>query len=137
MEFESALENAYLMERAMVEEAIEKYRKNGGSIPGYYPGPAGSTGSSGDWLDFVKEKWRDTRIKSGEVMWRVAWFYPDQLRSLQGRQVLLDSVRSVTTNESFFAEWQKQTNRLSDLGIIVDPSSSWTIDFFENDFRNI
>ena len=56
-------------------------------------------------------------MKTKETAWRVAWSYPDQLRKLQGDQVLLETARLVRTNGCFHEALRLQQSRLEALGI--------------------
>ena len=51
-------------------------------------------------------------------MWRYWWSYPDELRSLRGGEVLLETVRQAETNHAFVALRQQQQAKLESLGLI-------------------
>ena len=50
-------------------------------------------------------------------MWRYWWSYPDELRALKGKQVLINAMRMAETNGSFQDAVQYQNENLDKLGI--------------------
>jgi hypothetical protein len=110
LEFSLAAENAIAMERAMGQMTIEQMRESSTEFRKVASGfawlPAGPTAAGGgDWFDqveqFAKGTWDTARLKAKETAWRFSWAYTDQLRTLRGLQVLIDSVRQARTNGNF------------------------------------
>ena len=136
----AAAEQSLSMERAFGEMMAARLRASPSEIHSLYGvfggGSSASGSSSGDWFDQVaetlKEGWHDTKNKGQEFLWQVAWSYPDQLRSLKGYQVLLESTRMVQTNEDFNAARKFQTNQLAQLGINVSGDDEAWLGFLAN-----
>jgi hypothetical protein len=61
--------------------------------------------------------WRKIIIKPELFMWRYWWSYEDELRSLKGHEVLMDTMRLTQTNGYFLKALQNQNDELSKLGI--------------------
>jgi len=74
------------------------------------------------------------------LLWQYWWSYPDELRSLQGYEVLLGASRFLETNECFQMAMQDQQARLQELQItnIPDDIFSLTYSFgVVNDFHSL
>jgi hypothetical protein len=56
-------------------------------------------------------------------LWKVALSYPDELRALQGCEVLINSIRSIKTNAPFGPILDRQVRELEALGITLDSDS--------------
>lgn len=132
LEFLHATENALAMERAMLELTVGQMRSSSAEFKkmasGFTFGGSGPSGSSGNWFEDAKEFSKETlekaKMKTKETAWRVAWSHPDQLRALQGDQVLLETLRRVQTNECFDAAFRWQQNRLAVLGYTKGTNST-------------
>lgn len=127
LEFIGATENAMLMERAVSEMTLDDMRASSDEFRSVIGiggiGPGGGGGGSGlvdSVTDFAKETWQQTKEKSREVTWRVAWSYPDQLRMLKGKQVLIETLRFVRTNQNFGSALTRQQQRLAAVGFTAD-----------------
>jgi hypothetical protein len=124
MDFLSDATNAFVMERAWGLAEIEKMRATHYAF-GEMFGMATSTSSSGssssgwawppDW-EAITER---PRYAAAEVMWRSSWSYSDELRTLQSDTIILETLRTMQTNQSQFykADYDAMTARLSSLGI--------------------
>ena len=66
-------------------------------------------------------------------MWLLAWSYPDELRFLQGDQVLLESLRRVRSGQPFNEALRQQQARLNELGISVLEKDSDNLLFYSSD----
>jgi hypothetical protein len=125
LEFLLATEQALAMERAMSEVMVTQMRNSGAefrrAVSGSRWSGSGSASSADNWFDqameFAKNAWAQTRLKTKETAWRVAWSYPDQLRALKGRQVLLETTRVARTNGCFHEALRLEQSRLAALGI--------------------
>jgi hypothetical protein len=123
-DFVGAAEAALGMERAMTEMVMNDLRESSAEfhkLTGFGRGGGRGSAFSGNGFveaveDFAKNTWRGAREKSLEVAWRVAWSYPDQLRSLQGKQVLLESLRLARRNGHFAGVLETQNSRLAAFG---------------------
>jgi hypothetical protein len=83
-------------------------------------GSGGPTSGGGwswppDWETITERP----RYAVAEVMWRSSWSYSDELRTLQGDSIILETLRAMQTNQSQFykADYDAMTARLSSLGI--------------------
>jgi hypothetical protein len=132
LEFIHAGENAIAMERAVSEMTINdmrhssaEFRKVTGAFGGGGGGggPALAGGPVGRILQLGEELLHGTGERTRETWWRVAWSYPDQLRMLQGQQVLLETLRDAKRTGNFLTAIQTQEQQLDALGIPKD--SAW------------
>jgi hypothetical protein len=121
MDFLSDATNAFVMERAWGLAEIEKMRATHyefGKIFGVTSFASGSSGSaSGGWgWEALTER---PRYMIGEAMWRSSWSYSDELRTLKSDSIILETLRTMQTNQSQFykADYDAMTARLSSLGI--------------------
>jgi hypothetical protein len=128
LEFVESIENALAMERAMGQLALERMRnssKEFNNLASSYAwaGKPGASSPDG-WYEeaelFVSTVWDRTKLKTKETAWRVSWSYHDELRTLKGSQVLLESARTVRTNGIFVDALRSQEKKLADLGIHSD-----------------
>jgi hypothetical protein len=125
MSFLSDAENAFTFERAWVAHEIQKarashqgYEQTFGMIAGMRGSGSSSSGGWGwppDW-ETITEK---PRYAAGEVMWRSSWSYSTELRSMQANQIILETLRTMKTNQSQFykADYDAMASRLSALGL--------------------
>jgi hypothetical protein len=124
MDFLSDATNAFVMERAWGLAEIEKMRATHyefGKVLGAASSMSSSGGSSGAWTwppdwEAITERPRDA---IGEAMWRSSWSYSDELRTLKGTSIILETLRTMQTNQTQFykADYDAMTARLSSLGI--------------------
>jgi hypothetical protein len=124
MDFLSDATNAFVMERAWGLAEIEKMRATHyefGKMFGAASSMSSSGGSSSAWTwppdwEAVTERPRDA---IGEAMWRSSWSYSDELRTLKGASIILETLRTMQTNQTQFykADYDAMTARLSSLGI--------------------
>lgn len=125
LEFPQAMEKALMMERAISEMTLDDMRESSDTydrvVTGF--GGGGRRGSGGTasgvvehLLKFTRDTAEGTVERSKEAAWRVAWSYPDQLRMLQGHQVLIEAMREVRRTTNFLAAMTRQEQRLEELG---------------------
>ena len=115
VDFITGAENALLMERAMGEQTAEDMRESSANYRALMGmSSRGGGGSSGGWLDNFA---REAAEKGKETMWRYAWASPDQLRGLQGKQVLVDALRKREAGAGFKTVFAYQEQKLTELGI--------------------
>jgi hypothetical protein len=115
MDFLRDGKNSFLMERAWGMETIEKYRASHEEFAKSFGISSFSSTSTSFW-EALTEK---PRYMIGEVMWRSSWSYSDELQTLQSDSIILDTLRTMQTNQSQFykADYDAMTVRLSSLGI--------------------
>ncbi len=112
---------AFTMERAWGIGFIEKTRASHAQFEKMYGVTSfmsSSSGSaSGGWgWEAMTEK---PRYAIGEMMWRSSWSYADELRTLKSESIILETLRTMQTNQNQFykADYDKMTAHLSSLGI--------------------
>lgn len=126
MNFFRDAENTFVMERVWMTETIRKSRASHEGFQETFGRSAsmsssGSSPGSGGWswpLD-LEEITERPRLAIGEVMWRSSWSYSDELRALQSGQIIVETLRTMQTNQSQFykADYDAMTARLSAVGI--------------------
>lgn len=142
LEFTGASENSMLMERAVNETTINKMRSS--SIVfnrwfGYGSGGSSSPGGSGDWFEdmenWAKYGWDNIKFAGAKFMWQTSWSYSDELRALQCDQVILESLRTIRTNQVFLPAFTNMTAQLDTMGI-TNASEGWLGVLDVADFRS-
>ena len=140
LEFIEAVENSFLMERAAMESTIQKMRASNQNF-NRFAGISGSAISSGpggsaDWLDDLRDIWNDTKIAGARFMWRTSWTYSDELQALRGDQIVLESLRTIQTNQFFNPAYTNILNQFEAMGISNNPDE-WFLKLDIPDFRRI
>lgn len=106
-QFFEPLEKAYAMDRIEMSRKIERMRHSPAEFYGFldfhYDLAHFSARSPGEKLRFRVE----------ETMWRDSWSFYEQLRLLRRSQIMLETLRSMETNEYCRLEYDAMTNRLS------------------------
>jgi len=124
MDFFSGATNAFVMERAYGIDMIQKMRASPeefasilGSVSSM--GSSGSSSSGWTWPPDWEAITERPRYAVGEAMWRSSWSYSDELRTLQSDSIILETLRTMQTNQSQFykADYDAMQLRLSSLGI--------------------
>jgi hypothetical protein len=130
LEFIHAAEQAIAMERAVSEMTINdmrhssaEFRKVTGSLGGGNSGAIRSQNLLNQTKRLGELLLHGTGERTRETLWRVAWSYPDQLRMLQGQQVLLETLREAKRTGDFLTALQTQEQQLDALGIPEE--SAW------------
>jgi len=113
-------ENALVMERAIGEITLTKWRNSNSELQSYFN--LMEQFADHDQKDTVFDKFK---IKFKVSMWRHWWSYPDELRVLKGDQVLLETARSVETNYSFLTARLQQEDQLQTLFITTNEETVW------------
>jgi hypothetical protein len=72
--------------------------------------------------------WARASMKPKIFMWKNWWSYPDELRSLKGYEILLNSLRMAQTNGSLASAIDYQDNELEKLRLPVDDVSLFSAD---------
>ncbi len=122
--FLSDAENAFVMERARASAEIQKSRDSHEGFIGMFnmgTSPSGSSSTPGDWNwpEMLDNFTRGSRFAVGEVLWRSSWNYSDELGMLKSDQVILETLRTMRTNNSQFykLDYDLMVSRLSSLGL--------------------
>ena len=144
LEFIEAVENSMLMERAVNEMLITKVRASSAEFYRVFGGYGGSSSSgggsgSGDWLEDMKDSarngWYHARMAGAIFLWQTSWSYSDELRALQCNQVILESLRTIRTNQVFLPAYTNMTAQLDAMGI-TNTSEGWLGVLDVADFRS-
>lgn len=124
MDFLTDATNTFVMERAFGLAEIEKIRASPyefGRMVSMASSVSSSGSSSSVWAwppvwDAITEK---PRYAVGEAMWRSSWSYSEELRMLQSDSIILETLRTMKTNQNQFykSDFDAMTSRLSSLGI--------------------
>lgn len=119
MEFIKPMENAVQMDRLRESANIQNSRtSNNPSASFWISSSSGSgTGSSGGFLNELKQLGQAAKRKTSDALWRVSWSYSDELHVLQGNQVIIECLRQVETNGYFEDALAEQRRRMSTLGL--------------------
>jgi hypothetical protein len=127
MEFIQALESAQEMERAREIVSIQDLRTsnnpsaamNAQSVPAN-SGGGSSNNSSWSLKNFV----RTIARKPSDMLWRTSWSYRDELRALQGHEIMIETLHQVETNGFFKDALAEQKRKFKMLGMSAG-STNW------------
>jgi hypothetical protein len=125
LRFVQPMESALVVERAYAPLTIRWLREASSPTEALWGGMgSGSTppGSVG-WFDNFKELGDSAKRRTAETVWRASWSFDDELRMLQGAQVLITTVRHVQTNGSFHSALEERDRELKALGLDELPDS--------------
>ena len=118
LKFIEPAEDSLVLERAFGQMTLEQMRDSRAEFAQilylWSSGPVNSRSSIGQKGDaFLREVF----VGAKQTYWHLFLSYPDQLRSLKGHQVLLDSFRLVRARQSFNVALHRQPARLAELGL--------------------
>jgi hypothetical protein len=131
LEFIQAFENSITTERAVGTIELAEMRSSGLQHYLDLSGKAGLFDTEASLLSGFKVKYKAT-------MWRFWWSYPDELRYLQGMQVLLEPMRQTRTNYTLLAVDIEARNRMKKLPFMSDKDDGfWFTDPTKADFHFI
>jgi hypothetical protein len=124
LSFIQPAEDSLTMERATTEMTLERMRISNsrfdqifGGDPLVYQSPIIGEAA---WNNFV--------LGCAAAYWRTALAYPDELRALKGRQVILDAFREVRGGKSFVAAIGLAQARLAELGLNASSEGFFRMD---------
>jgi hypothetical protein len=108
-DFVGGMQRSFEMERAMGGMTIRHFRERGGiyDVYGSLMGGPGAAPASTNMADVIEERARkyfspkEVRRNSNELLWQSALSFEDELRSMQGMQVLIGCLRAARTNQPF------------------------------------
>jgi hypothetical protein len=118
-QFIEPIETALLMERVWGSMTITQLRSSN-SPSGTYSSVWGSgsgSGNSDTWLDDLKNLGESVKRKASDSIWRASWSYDDELKVLQGDQVLVEAAREIQTNGYFKDALAARDRKLAALGL--------------------
>jgi hypothetical protein len=140
MQFVPPMEKALEMERVWGTRTIEQLRTS--NSPSSYASASyslfgsGSSGGSGDWLDTFKEMGQSMKRKTSDSLWRVSWSYDDELKFLQGDQVLVETMREAQTNGFFKNALADCDRKITALGL-DHPSTNWLRNHMDDELESL
>jgi hypothetical protein len=118
LEFLRSGEAALAMERAMVEGMLSQMRRSSAEFRRYSGGWGGTAWvGPGPGANSLEKLAGLTVVKAREMQWRTAWSYPDQMRTLQGEQALVESFRLAREKGSFIEALHLNDRKMRELGI--------------------
>lgn len=124
LDFLDDAENAFEMERAWGIDTIQTLRVKPdafGGVLGMSASMSSPGSSSGGWFSAtgLEAFTKRSRLMVAEVMWRSSWSYSDELHLLKSETILLQTLRTMRTNQSQFykADYDGMEKQLSSLGI--------------------
>jgi hypothetical protein len=121
LSFFTDAEKTFEMERAWAVEAIQKSRVSHKEFAKTLGTGASSSGAASAWTwppDW-KTLTEKPRYAVAEIMWRSSWSYADELRTLQGEQIILETLRAMQTNQNqcYKTNFDAMKTRFDALGI--------------------
>lgn len=139
LDFIHGCKNALTMERLVSDAMLTQWRKSDTEFDKYFRMFASARQSLG--VDDAEEPTFYQRMKfSAEIfLWRHWWSYPDELRSLRGGEVLMETARCAETNSAFSTLLQRQQAGLDALGLndSLDKLSNPLLLFVEPDLHSL
>ncbi|HZL13452.1 MAG TPA: hypothetical protein VFC85_04855, partial [Verrucomicrobiae bacterium] len=121
LDFLADAKYAFIMERAWEMGFIEKIRASHAEFEKMFGLTSfissSSSSASGGWSwEAMTEK---PRYAVGEIMWRSSWSYSDELRTLKSESTILETLRTMQTNQSQFykKDYDAMSAHLLALGI--------------------
>jgi hypothetical protein len=127
MDFAQPMERALEFDRGWRARIIEQLRTSNSPSSMYAGMPGGWSsggGGSGDWLDTLKDMGQSMKRRASDSFWRTSWSYDDELRSLRGDQVLVETMREMRTNGFFKIALADRDRKISALGL-DRPGTNW------------
>jgi hypothetical protein len=136
VDFVRGEENALVMERLTGEITLAKQRSSNAELQQEFDLSRRARESMG--LPSPDESlWDEASMTTRVFMWRYWWSYPDELRSLKGYEVLLNTMQSADTNGSFQNALLNQGTALDRLGISKLSNSFDSLFSGETDFHSM
>jgi len=133
LEFIRAEESAMALERVTGEISLTKWRNSNSELQNYFDAwfKLAQPGKEEGFFDRV-------RFKAQIFRWRYWWSYPDELRTLKGYQIFLETVRFAETNYSWQTAFQEQQNKVQKLRIDRNSAgSAWFSDSNKIDLHSL
>lgn len=133
LEFIRNEENALAMERVTGEITLAKWRGSSSELQHYF--------DAFDALGLPDQKenaFDKFKIRAKVFLWRYWWSYPDEIRTLKGYEVLLQTTRSAGTNYSLLTAMNKQKTQLESMGLDkVGDEFNWFFDPAKMDMHSM
>lgn len=135
-EFLQAMAAVLPVERECSQTAAVNWRKSSAEMLRYFDLSRKAREALGN--DIEEETAFEQIKKRGQIfLWRYWWSYPDELRSLKGYQVLMDTMKQASSDQSFRAALAKQDVALEALSISKLSNSFDSFLTGKTDFHNM
>lgn len=139
LEFIQAAQFVLPLEREGGEDSLAKWRGSNTEIQHYFDLQKKVQEAMGnsDEDDSEGSIWNKAKTKAKVFLWRYWWSYSDELRSLKGYEVLMDSLRLADATHFFKNALIVQDRELNQLGISQLRSSFDSIFSGQTDFHSM
>jgi hypothetical protein len=139
LEFIQAAENVLPVEREGGESNLVKWQSSNSELQHYFDLQKKVQEAMGnsDEEDSEDSIWNKAKTKAKVFLWRYWWSYSDELRSLKGYEVLMDTMCLANTNHFFQNALTAQDRELNQLGISQLRSSFDSIFSGQTDFHSM
>jgi hypothetical protein len=139
LEFIQAAQSVLPLEREGGENSLAKWRSSNKELQHYFDLQKKVQEAMGnsDEEDSEESIWNRAKTKVKVFLWRNWWSYSDELRSLKGYEVLMDTMRLADINRSFQNVLTAQDIELNQLGISQLRSSFDPIFSGQTDFHSM
>jgi hypothetical protein len=136
IDFIQPTEKTLLRERFMSSVTIQILRTwtNSPSIAfagGNWMSAQAGSNSSNSFLG-LKTFGQSIKRKTSDGLWRIAWSYDDELKMLEGDQVLVETMRQIRTNGYFQDAFAERDRKLTALGF-NQPDTDWLRNQFDDE----
>jgi hypothetical protein len=81
-------------------------------------------------------RWDEWKTRGKDYLWRYWWSYSDEIRSLEGQEVILKTARFAETNGSLWVAGQREQKQLHEIIPVTDEDMLLFI-FKEQDMRTV
>jgi len=116
LEFRRSYQNALRMEWVVGDATLAQWRTSNAELEKYFNlGKAAmrSMGADEEEPNLLQR----AKTSANMFLWRYWWSYPDELRSLRGSEVLMETAQQAETNSAFANLRRQQKTRLDALGL--------------------
>jgi hypothetical protein len=133
LDFIQSGENALAMERVTGQITAATWRSSNSTLQDYFETwfQLAEPGKKGNIFDRA-------RFRTQIFRWRYWWSYPDELHTMKGDQIMLESLRNAETNHSWQTIIREQQKKLERLGIDTNSAGSvWFTDLNKIDLHSM
>jgi hypothetical protein len=136
LEFIQAAQSVLPLEREGGENSLAKWRSSNTELQHYFDLQKQVQEAMGNSSE-ENSTWNKMKMNGKIFLWRYWWSYSDELRSLKGYEVLMDTMRLADTNRFFQNALTAQDVELNQLGISQLRSSFDSIFSGQTDFHSM
>lgn len=130
-----AMENAFAMQRAFGESEILKMRTSKQYFNDYTKGGEEDVDWSDGWGNAVRSLANNAKFACAKSAYRASWTYSDELHMIKEYEIIVQTLRTVETNECFFPAYTRMTNELSSYW--ADEPDGWLAKWDNNDLHRM